>query len=80
MKCKVQIKRINDKLAIQLPKSVITNAELKEGDKLEVNVKGKNLLIVNKPDNSEEAYSFTLKPTDDIYSKTLMEEQLILAK
>jgi antitoxin component of MazEF toxin-antitoxin module len=72
-----KIKKFGNKLVIILPKSAIKKAELIAGDHLEINIRGRNMTIA-RIESSPKKIIEDVK--DDIYSKTLREEQLILAK
>ena len=81
MKVETTIKKIGDRLGIIIPRSVITNANLQKGDVLKIHIQGKNMLF--SLDNNE---SNIIDPVvihqrnDDIYSRILKENQLVLAK
>jgi len=81
MKVETTIKKIDNRLGIIIPQSAITNANLHAGDVLKIIIQGKNMLI--SLDNNE---SNIIDPVvnhendDDIYSRILKENQLVLAK
>lgn len=80
MKLETTIKRIGTRLGIVIPRSAITNASLDEGDVLSIHINGKNVIITREHNISDVLDHITTQSNDNIYSKTLSENQLILAK
>ena len=80
MRLETRIKKRDNKLIIELSKSVIKRGELKEGDILEINLQETNMTISNKPRENPSLNKIIIEDNEDIYSKTLREEELFLAK
>ena len=81
MKLETTIKRIGNRLGIIIPRSAITNAGLKEGDVLAIHIHGKNMIITREHHLLDALDHIAIhQGNDNIYSWTLRENQLILAK
>ena len=80
MRLETRIKKRDNKLIIELSKSVIKRGELKEGDILEIDLQETNMTISNKPRETPSLNNIIIEDNEDIYSKTLREEELFLAK
>lgn len=81
MKVETTIKSIGNRLGIIIPLSAITNADLNEGEVLAIHIHGKNMIITREQNISDALDHNTIhQSNDNIYSWTLRENQLILAK
>ena len=80
MKLETTIKRIGNRLGIIIPRSAITNAGLDEGNVLSIHINGKNMIITRELNILDVLDHITTQSNDNIYSRTLGENQLILAK
>ena len=81
MKLETTIKRIGNRLGIIIPRSAITNASLDEGDVLSIHINGKNMIITREHNKLDVLDHIMIhQSNDNIFSMTLSENQLILAK
>ena len=80
MKVETTIKKIDNRLGIIIPQSAITNANLHAGDVLKIIIQGKNMLISLDNNESNIIDPVVNHGNDDIYSRILKENQLVLAK
>ena len=80
MKVETTIKKIDNRLGIIIPQSAIMNANLHAGDVLKIHIQGKNMLIYLDNNESNIIDPVVNHGKDDIYSRILKENQLVLAK
>ena len=80
MKLKARITKRENKLIITLSNLVVKTAGLKEGDVLDIELQGNNMFITNSQLDLVSLAKKIVPKTEDIYSKTLLEKELYLAK
>lgn len=80
MKLKSKIVMMNGKLAIELSKTIVKNGGLSAGDSIEIELSGSSMTITNMLDREVSFMEDSHKNSLDIFSRTLSEEELILAK
>ena len=73
MKLETTIKRIGNRLCIFIPRSVITNAGLDEGDVLSIHINGKNMIITREHNILDVLDHITAQNNDNVNSRTLSE-------
>jgi hypothetical protein len=80
LKFETRIKERDNDLFIVLSNLVVKKGGLEVGDILEIELQGTNLTIKNKQVEMMSLDKIVSENTEDIVSKTLREEELILAK
>ena len=81
MRLEIKIKKIGSRLGIIIPRSVITNARLGDGDVLNIHIEDNKMIITSDDNKSALLDRVTVPPSvEDIFSRTLRDNQLILAK
>jgi hypothetical protein len=80
LKFETRIKERDNDLFIVLSNLVVKKWGLEVGDILEIELQGTNLTIKNKQVEMMSLDKIVFENTEDIFSKTLREDELILAK
>jgi len=80
LKVSTRIKGVDDRLLLEIPKIIVKNGNLKPGDKLVITLQGEKLMIENRVDSKKWIEKIAKVCPEDIFSTTLTEEELILAK
>ena len=80
MNVSTRIKEVDDRLVIVIPKIIARNGELNPGDKLTINLQGKKMTIENSTIDELLMEKISNNLSEDVFSKTLTNEELILAK
>jgi hypothetical protein len=80
LKFETRIKERDNDLFIVLSNLVVKKWGLEVGDILEIELQGTNLTIKNKQVEMMSLDKIVSENTEDIFSKTLREDELILAK
>jgi hypothetical protein len=80
LKFETRIKERDNDLFIVLSNLVVKKGGLEVGDILEIELQGTNLTIKNKQVEMMSLDKIVSENTEDIVSKTLREDELILAK
>jgi hypothetical protein len=80
LKIETRIRERDNKLIIILSDLVVKKGKLKSGDVLKIQLQNTEMTITNKPKESASLEKVANEEAEDIFSKTLREEELILAK
>jgi len=80
LKVSTRIKEVDDRLVIVIPTIIARNGELNQGDKLTINLQGKKMTIENSTIDELLMEKISNNLSEDVFSKTLTNEELILAK